>query len=185
MPTPGTRMFTAAAVQRAMDEHSARWGAPPGYYTVVARVRRMTGGTQVWQVKVRLFGGRTSHVEDVLFGHEHGDPRMPVRFLRLHTGPAAYTTAQADHLTPAPEAAPAPRPPADPAIKRRLQQDTEKGAVMKFTAWTQSEDRVLAEDFANGLSLSSTAHKLGRTYFGVSRRRTVLGIGRRYRNGKA
>jgi hypothetical protein len=185
MPRTGSKTYTQHAVQRAMDARAARWGAPPGYYTVVERVSPRGSRPQVWTVKVRLFGGRTRHLEEVLFTQEGDSPYGDIQFGRLNTGPDAYRRRERRVLDGAEIETPkrTRRNSPDPAHKRHLQKDTEADAIAKFTQWTHSEDRTVQMDFANKVTLSETAHKLGRTYYAVSRRRQQLGVGYP-RNGK-
>lgn len=73
----GVTSFTKAAVQRAMDQKAVNsWGAPAGYYTVEDRAGVINRTTQVWRVRVRLFGGSVHHIEDIIFtkagGYTHG-----------------------------------------------------------------------------------------------------------------
>lgn len=63
----GVKSFTKQAVQRAMDEKAAKWGAPAGYYTVEDRAGVINRVVQVWRVRVRLYGGSIHHIEDILF----------------------------------------------------------------------------------------------------------------------
>jgi hypothetical protein len=81
----GTTSFTRAAVQRAMDERAARWGAPEGYYTVEDRSRIMRQHhRQVWLVRVRLFGGSIHHVEEVVFGKFGGKSNGHVEYVSTY-----------------------------------------------------------------------------------------------------
>lgn len=70
----GVTSFTKQAVQRAMDARAAKWGAPAGYYTVEDRAGIFNKVSQVWRVRVRLFGGSVHHIEDVIFIKEGGYP---------------------------------------------------------------------------------------------------------------
>ncbi|ALY09539.1 hypothetical protein SALGADO_12 [Arthrobacter phage Salgado] len=70
MRTPKVTSFTEAAVQRAMDEKAAKWGAPAGYYSVDTRALVVDRYRQIWRVKVRLFGGTVLHFEDIVFAKQ-------------------------------------------------------------------------------------------------------------------
>lgn len=66
----GVTSFTKTAVQRAMDEKAAKWGAPAGYYVAEDRAGIIDPTTQVWRCRVRLFGGSVHHIEDIIFVKE-------------------------------------------------------------------------------------------------------------------
>lgn len=75
-----TTYFTQVAVQRAMDERAANWGAPAGYYKVGRRIARVSSTEQVWRVKVNLFGGSIQHPENVVFAKADGKHHKPIKY---------------------------------------------------------------------------------------------------------
>lgn len=180
MPLPGSTTFTEAAVQRAMNEWSAKWGAPPGYYSVQRRVRKPGPGLQVWTVRVRLFGGRIRHEEEVLFKRLDDAIDGPITY----AGPLStieLPTVPSRPRAPRPKVFQSEEEKADYISKQqecklRHQEASEGAALMHRTRWTQSEDRTLQEDLSKGIPLDITARKLGRTYYASSQRRVVLGV---------
>jgi hypothetical protein len=172
-------MFTAAAVQRAMNAKAARWGAPPGYYSVQERVKKLSFEEQVWDVRVRLFGGRTSHHEHIVFIRENYEPDGPIEYCALasrYEGPSSYKLqAKPEKTTSNGNRTPDSILEANQNVRRHLQEETLADALMSRTPWTHSEDEQIRIDAAKGIPISQTARKLGRTYFATGQRRVVIG----------
>jgi hypothetical protein len=165
-------MFTSAAVQRAMNTQAEKWGAPPGYYSVQERVRKLSFEEQVWDVKIRLFGGRIAHHESVVFIRDNYEPDGPITYASVasrYEGPGAARLAGRSRPTSE------DRKEQNRQIKNALQEPSLVDALMRGTPWTHSEDDLLRLDAAKGIPLSVTARKLGRTYFAVGQRRVVIG----------
>jgi hypothetical protein len=90
MRTPRITSFTKQAVQRAMDARAAKWGAPPGYYSVEDRALVLDPVRQIWRVRTRLYSGAVNHYEDVVFTKQGYDP----------TGQVIYQAIAASIMTP-------------------------------------------------------------------------------------
>lgn len=76
-----------------MDARAAKWGAPPGYYSVMGRLRKLSHEEAVYQIKTRLYAGAVQHIEDVVFIRADYNPFGPITYAApaaTYSGPSAW-----------------------------------------------------------------------------------------------